>query len=160
MNIKLKNVKHLVFSSNETECFEAAIYINNKKAGFAHNSGQGGSTNITPYATYQIIENYAKTLPKIDLYAYSVSQSNNFNELGGDSSRFMDQDADIFINTLLSQHLQEKHLKKLCKKQVLFRKPNTTYQDNEYDVINLKFSLEVKNKIIAKYGVGTTFLNS
>jgi hypothetical protein len=42
MNIELKNVKHSEFASHETNCFEATIYVDGKKAGEAHNNGCAG----------------------------------------------------------------------------------------------------------------------
>lgn len=42
MNITLKNIKYSAFASQETHCFEATIYINNKRFCIVHNQGHGG----------------------------------------------------------------------------------------------------------------------
>lgn len=46
MEITLKNLKVAKFMSHETTCFQATIYVDGKKAGFAENEGQGGCTNV------------------------------------------------------------------------------------------------------------------
>lgn len=44
--ITLKNVKHSRFSSQETECFEASVYLDNKRVARAYNDGHGGLTVV------------------------------------------------------------------------------------------------------------------
>jgi len=49
MKIELKNIKHAEFASQETNCYEATIYINGKREGLVSNDGQGGCDNVTPW---------------------------------------------------------------------------------------------------------------
>lgn len=44
--ITLKNVKHSAFASQETHCFEASVYLDNKRVARAHNDGHGGMTFV------------------------------------------------------------------------------------------------------------------
>lgn len=62
MQITLKNVKHYPSMSEETECFEAVVYIDGKKAGRVANRGHGGSHEMDS-AVWVRIAAYAKTLP-------------------------------------------------------------------------------------------------
>jgi hypothetical protein len=56
MKITLKNFKHANFASEETYCFEATVYIDGKKAGFANNSGHGGSTDVSLDAPFRHLD--------------------------------------------------------------------------------------------------------
>lgn len=65
MNIELRAIKHSKFASHETECFEATIYIDGKKAGKVWNDGQGGCHGYESRETHQRLIEHAKTLPPI-----------------------------------------------------------------------------------------------
>lgn len=62
MQITLKNVKHYESMSEETNCFEATVYIDGKKAGSVSNRGCGGP-NEMDHDLYLRLTEYAKTLP-------------------------------------------------------------------------------------------------
>ena len=47
----LKNLKVHGGMSDETTCFSADLYCNNKKVAFCKNDGHGGSTDVYPYNT-------------------------------------------------------------------------------------------------------------
>lgn len=69
MNIELKNIKHFPSLSEETEAFTANIYINGIHAGYAKNTGHGGSTDYHHEGgekgrdLIRQAEAYCKTLP-------------------------------------------------------------------------------------------------
>ena len=43
MKIELKNIKLAQFASQETNCYQASIYVDGKKSGTVRNDGQGGA---------------------------------------------------------------------------------------------------------------------
>lgn len=45
MKLELKNIKFYESMSEETNCFEADLFINGKKIAYVKNTGQGGSTD-------------------------------------------------------------------------------------------------------------------
>jgi len=45
VNLTLKNFKHAEFASEETECFEATVYVDGKRFCTASNEGRGGPNN-------------------------------------------------------------------------------------------------------------------
>src|SRR4051812_38482510 len=49
MNIELRKVQYAAFMSEETNAFEAEVWINGKKEGRAHNQGHGGPTSVDPW---------------------------------------------------------------------------------------------------------------
>ena len=67
MQITLKNVKHYAAMSEETNCFEATLYIDGKKVCEVSNHGQGGPNEYSDWAVARRIDEYAKTLPAEDV---------------------------------------------------------------------------------------------
>jgi hypothetical protein len=103
MNIELKNVKHSEFASHETNCFEATIYIDGKKAGEASNNGYGAPTSIFPNTLCQKLQAYADTLPPTEYEGHSFKQT-----------------ADGLIDDLVTAWLYARDLKKAMQKRILF----------------------------------------
>lgn len=68
MNLELRNIKYAAFASQETACFEAAIYIDGKREGTVTNDGHGGCNDYHPRELGQHIEAYAsdKTEGNVD----------------------------------------------------------------------------------------------
>jgi len=111
MNIELKNIKHSEFASHETNCFEATIYIDGKKVGHAENSGQGGTTNISPNTLVLMLEEYAKTLPPL-IYKSHANDTIEITEIK--------QDAELLIDELLNTWLYARDLKRIMAKKIIF----------------------------------------
>jgi hypothetical protein len=102
MKIELKNVKHSKFASQETNCFEATIYIDGKKQGTADNNGHGGSTSVHPNALYVALSAYAETLQP------TVYEDKQFLLGAGD-----------VIDDLLADWLYSRDLKRAMQKRIL-----------------------------------------
>lgn len=70
MNLQLKNIKFYESMSEETNCFQADLFIDGKKITHVKNDGRGGCTeyhHIYDFADQQIVrdaEAYCLTLPK------------------------------------------------------------------------------------------------
>lgn len=98
MKIELKNVKYSAFNSEETDCFEATIYLDGKRACRVSNSGHGGPHLFESLAVQKQIDKYAKTLPEIDVsYLYADGERHT-----------MEQDAELLISGLVERWLQKK----------------------------------------------------
>jgi hypothetical protein len=69
MKVTIKNVKFSESLSEETNAFTADIFVDNKKIGYAKNSGQGGNTdchfNPDTKEKYREVETYLESLPDI-----------------------------------------------------------------------------------------------
>lgn len=70
MKLELKNVKFYESMSEETNCFQADLFINGKKIAYVKNSGHGGCTDyhVLDFSQQQILrdaEAYCKGLPKV-----------------------------------------------------------------------------------------------
>tara|TARA_R110002012_G_scaffold199952_2_gene368895 strand:- start:95 stop:598 length:504 start_codon:yes stop_codon:yes gene_type:complete len=123
MKVELKNLKHSEFASRETNCFEATVWINGKRAFYARNDGNGGADLYAPLENQDRSEftsllndliNHCLTLPKWG------------SEFGGKDN--MDVTPEILIGNLVNDMLDAKKLKKSLKKKVLFINENGIYQ--------------------------------
>ena len=56
MKIELRSVSYNAALSEETMNFHADIWIDGRKAGFAHNHGTGGNTNVQPNTLRQRLD--------------------------------------------------------------------------------------------------------
>lgn len=96
--LELKGFKFYPRMSEETNCFDANIYVDGKKVGYAKNSGQGGPTDyrIENKALSEKLEAWAKLFP---LEAVDV---------GGGEMFKMDSDLENLIDDMVSVLIEEK----------------------------------------------------
>ena len=123
MKVELKNLKHSEFASRETNCFEATVYINGKRAFYARNDGHGGADLYAP------LENQDRgefTSSLNDLINYCLTLPKWGSEFGGEDN--MDVTPEILIGNLVNDILDTKKLKKALKAKVLFVNENGIYQ--------------------------------
>ena len=104
--ISLKGIKVYEGMSEETHCFEANLYVDNKKLGRVSNSGRGGSNNY---------DFHWKEEEKLDEWCK--------NNLPKYKSPFDDEECyhnlETHIGDLLTNHLEQKDLKKLISSSVI-----------------------------------------
>ena len=120
MKIELKSVKHYESMSEETNCFQATIYIDGKRVGEASNRGYGDPINITPYELHKTLDEYASALPPLDYEGMQI-----------------EQDAEIIIGNLLNDWLLSQDLKKLMSGRVVFLKDSKLKQSAKLDKLRL-----------------------
>ena len=99
MNITIKNVKHSVLASQETNCFEATVYLNGINSFIASNDGQGGCSRFDSVKgrSYQDIE---------EAKAWVSSLAAVETELG-----VLDDDLDFYISRLVEREISKRQLK-------------------------------------------------
>ncbi len=108
MNITIKHVKHSVFASQETNCFEATVYVNGIKSFIASNDGQGGCSRYTPVKGKD-----ASDIKKAE--AWVSSQPAIETHFGA-----LEDDLDYFISRLVERELSRRQLKTLMRKSVVY----------------------------------------
>lgn len=148
MNITLKNVKYSEFMSQETNCFEAAIYIDGKRAGEVSNDGHGGANRYHPYALEATINDYAKTLPPV-VYDWAGRSSN-------EEPLIIEQDADTITGNLIVEWLQARDLKKTLSKYVVYTKDDgkiyqTKFKDHKAALAHPDLMLRVGAKRVLNF---------
>ncbi len=109
MKITLKNIKRAEFSSQETHCFEATVYVDDKRAFVASNDGQGGCNNY-----YPVDSDYHKMHGLIADIEAELGQEKIKTDYGPE----LDNCLEIVINVLVNEWLSDKDLKRLLKKIV------------------------------------------
>ena len=62
--IELKNIKYAAFASEETNCYEATLYVDGKRFAIVSNSGHGGADMQDPISpfTYKDLAQLQKTI--------------------------------------------------------------------------------------------------
>lgn len=108
MKIELKKISYNERMSEETNCFVADLYINDKKVGYAKNDGRGGETEVRGYSKTdnELIaeaEAYCKDLPK-----YTWESNGKTHEI--------DMSLDFFIDELVQKFIEDKEFKKHMNK--------------------------------------------
>lgn len=112
MRIELKNVKHAAFASEETECFEASVYINGTRCGTVRNAGQGGPNEYTPWNLEETLEAYAKTLPPM------VTE---FDDPKDPTRKWhLPYSADLLIGEALERWQKRSHMTKLLRDRIVY----------------------------------------
>ena len=133
MKIELKNITHAEFASQETNCYEATIYINGKREGLVSNDGQGGCDNVTPWQLAQEIDAYAKTLPPVVCEWIDPKTGEPF---------VLEQTHETIFGELLNEWLHAKDLKKALSKRILYqREDGKIYETKAMPPIELKVHL-------------------
>lgn len=133
MNVTLKNIKYAAFMSEETNCFEATIYVDGKKAGHASNEGHGGPTSIHPSELETRLNAYGKTLPRVPFTMteeqWAITEASGASIPDGTS---FEQNGEYIIDKLIGDWLDAKTLKKQMSKKLLFTKlgANGIYETN------------------------------
>jgi hypothetical protein len=127
MEITLKNVKHYESMSEETYCFEASLYADGKRVGRVSNRGTGGCHDYDfDMKTERELDEWCRTnLPK-----WTFEAETSF----GDEEH--DTDLEMHISNLVTDFLDNKHLKNLLNKSVIVMDDNC----EEGEVYQWKFS--------------------
>ena len=115
MKVEIKNLKYAEWASQETNCFDASVYIDGKRVGTVRNDGSGGPNFYHPHSVEQTLQKYAATLPPTVV----IYDNGNGEERGE-----MPLVADDIIHELLMEHLYQGDLKRNFKSYILFVRDN------------------------------------
>ncbi len=134
MKIELKNIKHSQWGSEETQCFQANIYLYGKKVGFCHNDGKGGNTTyygIEHHWSDDIkrMEEYCEGLPPI-VYDSHLSKGEKFT---------IKMTLEHYLDDLLCEYLDGKEKAKMIKKM---DKAILIGNNRSYQIISFKTPLK------------------
>ena len=136
MKIELKGLKHSVFASQETHCFEASLWIDGVKRGTVRNDGHGGCNCFFPSGIEAEIQAWAKTLPDCNL--------------GADFGT-VPMSAEILISEMIDDEIERRQLKRACARKTMFREAGGKYRHGEYMTIPEKFTPATKAYIHSKW---------
>lgn len=135
MKIELKNLKHSVFASQETLCFDASVYVNGVKLGTVSNSGNGGATRIylSPgtQGLMKEVKAYCETLPPLTNI---------------DSINPIDMDFELYIDLLVEREIHKNKLVYAMKNKIV-----VSTKPGEIMTVTLKKGVKLTDEIIALY---------
>jgi len=174
MKIELKNIYVNQRMSRETTLFEADIYIDGLKAGFAENEGRGGQTNIQGIGEkgrqlIEAAEAYCKKLPdKVEEY-----------EVNDKKEKYkMKMSLEVFVDDLLEAFLNKKEMARFQKRMdkdmldsILYGVPGSlAYTKLQYrypmekmlstPAFRAGFMTSIANKILPSMKKGEKILNT
>ncbi|MFS8066647.1 MAG: hypothetical protein ACMG6S_09780 [Byssovorax sp.] len=112
MKIEVRNLKFSAFASQETNCFEATLYVDGKRVGTARNAGHGGATYIEPSDCAVRLNTHAATLPKVVTTIKDEANVSGFFTYVPTGESIVDD--------LVTEALLERDLKKALSKRILF----------------------------------------
>lgn len=104
MKIELKSVKHFPSMSQDSEAFNATIYVDGKKVGSVMDNGWGGEMEFK-FISNEIavaVTTFIKALPPVEF------------EYNGEKT-LLDMTTDLFFGELLTQFLKKKDAEKQAK---------------------------------------------
>lgn len=122
MKIEIKNLKFAEFASEETNCFEASVYVDGKREGAVSNEGRGGCNNWQPWTLKQRLDDYAKqTLPV---------EKTPWGEI--------EPDGDTIIDKLVTDQLMAKDLKRMLSRRFVMLDNGKLVSTKAYSAAQIK----------------------
>jgi hypothetical protein len=121
MKLELKNIKYYASMSEETNCYEAILYVDGKRLGRVHNDGHGGCDSYDfSWKEGERVNNWCRAnLPK-----WTSQYDNTENET----------DLELWCCRQVTNHLLQKELKRLLKKLFVME------SDKQFYTYKLKWS--------------------
>lgn len=118
MLLELKNIKHAAFASEETQCYEAAVYIDGKMTFHVSNSGRGGSDLVHPVEASA--EGWREKLDEVNAFLAKTCEPMTFEETSG-KVHTIQCDLEIWCGEQLEKHLTTKDLKRALNRAILLQ---------------------------------------
>lgn len=108
MKITIKNVKYLAHASQDSHCFEAVVYVDDKRAFRVTNSGHGGSDDYHPAIKGENYADVNKRVGDINAILEKETIKTDFGEL--------QNDLELVVGELVNEWLIDREIKKTLKK--------------------------------------------
>ena len=114
--ITLKNIKYAAFSSEETHCYEATVYFENKRAGIVKNDGHGGADYEYPENrdVWKAMQQYIGTLPDVETDMRDPHDPDKMFTYG--------QSLENICHNLVNDFLTTRDLKRLLKRKFVWQR--------------------------------------
>lgn len=108
LRVTLKAVEYFPSMSEETNAFKANVYVNNKRVGYAKNSGHGGCTDVNSFAEPLQRELFKKA----EKFLLKQPQIN----IGDEADPYMvDCNMESVVDKMFEDWLQNREAKKIQK---------------------------------------------
>ena len=111
MNLELKNIKHTAWASEETNCYQASVYLDGKPLAIVDNDGRGGCDRQNSHPSFKK-ENFRKSffdiMTEIDDYFKGLPKKkcDDFE---------LDMDLELWCGEQLEKWQSAKDMKKIMR---------------------------------------------
>lgn len=156
MNLELKSIKHSAFASQETHCYEAAIYLDGEPFALTSNDGGGGCDRGAKHPKCKLtIEEYRAKHKEIEAYFKTLPTERV--QWGDDPDEAVDiqPTSEGWCHDQVTLFLTAKDLKRMLKNKVVLHETAT----GKTGTLNRKYSPVDLPAIKGKFP-GHTILNS
>ena len=125
MKIELKKIKHSEFQSQETNCFQADLYVDGKPFAIVSNDGIGGcDMHYKHPKNSQSRDEFHEQLDSL----FKWHRENTTYETEYDERGYSEGSLDTTVSDLLVEHLITKDVKKLMSRSmIVFKKDEKGY---------------------------------
>lgn len=116
MKLELKNIKHSAFASQETNCYEATLYVDGSRFAVVGNEGHGGPDRVYPVAGASNAPAFQEKLDEINTWLAANHPAIDMSKYGQES---IPCDLELWCGEQVETFLVTKDLKRLLKKVAL-----------------------------------------
>ena len=114
MKLELKNIKHTQWASEETHCYQAALYVDGTPVAFVSNDGRGGSDRDFAHPKFK--GDYRETMKAIDNHFASLPRTDPCKWCPNGLA----QTLEFWCSDQVNYFLSSRELKRKLKSHVLF----------------------------------------
>ena len=151
MEISIKNIKYSAFASEDSHCFQASVYIDNKPVFVASNDGQGGANRYEAHNKGIPKKMIFKKIEEIDSELRKEKCAPPFHDL--------ERNLEITIGELMNEWHTTNHIKKILKKVSIILKSGDLLTFN-ISAKSFKEDQKKLSEIILEKNEGAIILNS
>ena len=119
MKLNLKNIKHTEWASEETHCYQAALYVDGKPVAIVSNDGHGGGDRDYPHPKFE--GDYRATMKAVHDYFQSLPNEPDEWLADGVGVSVMEQCLEFWCGDQVNDWLSARELKKKLKAGFLFQ---------------------------------------
>lgn len=119
--LEIKGIKHAAFASQETHCFEASLYLNNKRIGVVSNEGHGGCDRFDPCGNLEDGSYHANNKLYKDACWHMKDEGVWVSKWDGEEHALT---MEIWCCDMVNQWLHHKDFKNYIKSKVVYVKPD------------------------------------
>lgn len=120
MKIELKNIKYSAFASEETHCYEAALYVDGKPLAIVRNDGHGGADYVDQHPKFK--GNFNAQWADLELW---LRENGNHSTYG--DGEILYEDAEMRCCHLINEWHRDNEVKKILRR-ISYIKNDAVYQ--------------------------------
>lgn len=125
MKLELKNIQHAAFASEETNCYEATLYVDGKRFATVGNEGRGGADRVHPVEGATNATAFHAKLAEINAWLAANHPGIDMSEYGKEP---IPCDLELWCGEQVNIFLASKELKRRIKRKVMLVEDGKVYE--------------------------------